>query len=53
VLIKILYVILVLSTLALLGAAAAIFVRIRRHMAAGKTREGEAEHEVAIPGGKS
>ena len=52
-LIKILYVILVLSTVALLGAGIAIYVRVRRHMAASKAHESEAAHEVGTPGGKS
>jgi hypothetical protein len=42
VLIKILYVVLVLSTLALLWAAAAAYVRVRRHLAAKHETE---EHQ--------
>ena len=43
-LIKILYVVLVLCTGALLWAAAAAYVRVRRHMAA-KPHEAERENE--------
>jgi hypothetical protein len=43
VLIKVLYVVLVLSTLALLWAAAACYMRVRRHLAA--RHEAEAEHD--------
>ena len=45
--IKILYAVLVLSTLALLGAAGACYVRVRRHLAA--RHDAEAEHEKRIP----
>jgi hypothetical protein len=41
--IKILYVVLVLSMVALLWAAGACYVRVRRHFAA--RHEAEAEHE--------
>jgi len=43
VLIKILYLVLLLSTIALLWAAGACYIRVRRHLAA--RHEGEAEHE--------
>ena len=48
VLIKILYVVLVLSTVALLWAAAAAYVRVRRHLAAkheGLAGGSEEEHQ--------
>jgi hypothetical protein len=48
VLIKILYVVLVLSTVALLLAAAAAYVRVRRHLAAkheGLAGGSEEEHQ--------
>jgi hypothetical protein len=48
VLIKILYVVLVLSTVALLWAAAACYVRVRRHLAAkheGLAGGSEEEHQ--------
>ena len=48
VLIKILYVVLVLSTVALLWAAAAAYVRVRRHLAAkheGLAGGSEEEHK--------
>jgi hypothetical protein len=46
VLIKILYAVLVLSTLALLWAAGACYVRVRRHLAAKHEAE---EHEKRVP----
>jgi hypothetical protein len=48
VLIKILYVVLVLSTVALLWAAAACYVRVRRHLAA--KHEAEEHPRQAIRG---
>jgi hypothetical protein len=56
VLIKILYVVLVLSTVALLWAAAAAYVRVRRHLAAkheGLAGSSEEEHppRQAVRGG--
>jgi hypothetical protein len=50
VLIKILYLVLVLSTVALLGTAAALYFRLRRHMAAGKSPD--ETQGTAIPGTK-
>ena len=46
VLIKVLYTFLVLSTLALLWAAAACFLRVRRHMAASETSLRDALEEI-------
>jgi hypothetical protein len=49
-LIKILYVVLVLSTVALLCAAAAAYVRVRRHLAAkheGHAGGSEEEHQAS------
>jgi hypothetical protein len=51
VLIKILYLILVLSTVALLWAAGAVYVRIRRHLAARPhEHDRDREHERATRG---
>jgi hypothetical protein len=47
VLIKILYVVLVLSTVALLWAAAAVYVRVRRHLAAKHEAEEHKPRQAA------
>jgi len=49
VLIKILYVVLVLSTVALLWAAGAVYVRIRRHLTT-RPHEHDREHERSARG---
>jgi organic hydroperoxide reductase OsmC/OhrA len=43
---KVLYVVLVLSTVALLWAAAACYMRVKRHLAAKHESVVEAEHEA-------